>query len=102
MLRAFIRACKFAYRKRQFRAGASLSRFIAPDIRRDVEVVDASEVCQGFIIARVRTWNVLHVVKGLVPRPEFSGPRRVPLEGIWDWKGARWGGPIPDEEPEEI
>jgi hypothetical protein len=29
--------------------------------------------------------------------PTFSEPQRIRIENIWDWKGATWGGPVPDE-----
>jgi hypothetical protein len=90
--------CKVTYRRRRFRAGATLSRFVARDIRRDVEVVDASDVQQGFVVARVRTWNVLYASKGIASKPEFSEPRRLSLANMWDWNGASWGGPVHDEE----
>ncbi len=75
------------------------SRFIAKDIRRDVEIVDASEIRQGFILARVRTWNVLYASKGLAPEPVFSSPQRVSVEDLWQWNGPPWGGPVADEKP---
>jgi hypothetical protein len=98
MLREFLSTCKVAYRRRRFRAGAALTRFVARDIRRDVVVVDASDVPQGFVVAKVRTWNVLYASKGIAPKPEFSEPTRLNLSDLWDWKGALWGGPVPDEE----
>ena len=69
--------------RRKYRRGARLSRFIALDVRRDVEIVDDSEVAEGFVVARIRTWNVLHAAKaGEVP-PELCEARRVAVEELW-------------------
>jgi hypothetical protein len=100
MLKKFMQSLRLKYRRRRFRTGATLCRFIAPDVRRDVEVVDASELEQGFVSARVRTWNILYAAKGITPMPDFSEPRRIRIAKLWEWKGSPWGGPIPDEEPE--
>ena len=98
MLKKFLNACRLAYRRRRLLVGATLSRFVAKDIRRDVEVVDAAEVDKGFVSARTRTWNVLYASKRLAPKPDFGEPQRVSIQNLWDWKGPSWGGPVPDEE----
>ena len=98
MLRRFLNACRLGYRRKRFRVGATLSRFVAKDIRRDVEVVDAAEVDKGFVSARTRTWNVLYASKRIAPRPDFGEPQRVCIQNLWDWKGPSWGGPVPHEE----
>ena len=89
------------HRKRTYRAGATLSRFIAPDIRREIEIVDAAEIDAGIVIARVRTWNILYAIKGLVAEPPYSEPAPLHIDAAWEWKGASWGGPVPDEEPKQ-
>ena len=38
-------------RRRTYVVGATLTRFLAPDIKREVEIVDASEVDEGFLRA---------------------------------------------------
>lgn len=73
-------------------------QFLAPDIRRDVEVVDASEIDEGFVNARIRTWNVLYAVRGIAEPPEFGAPRRVAIAELWKWTGESWGGPVPDDD----
>ena len=98
MLRKFFNACRLSYRRKRFRVGATLSRFVARDIRRDIEVVDTTEVDQGFVTVRTRTWNVLYASKGIAPEPDFGEPKRVGIDKIWDWKGSSWGGPVPHEE----
>ena len=97
MLTNLFDALRQRFRRRQFRVGATLTRFVAKDIRRDVEVVEASELDRGVITARICTWNVLYAVKGLVPEPAFSEPRQIELEHLWQWSGAPWGGPVPSE-----
>jgi hypothetical protein len=86
-------------RRRRFKNGRQLTRFLVPDIRRDVEVVDASEVESGFVTAKVRTWNVLYVSRGFATVPEYGPPRRLAIEDLWHWDGASWGGPVPDDDP---
>jgi hypothetical protein len=84
------------YWRRRYRPGRVLSRFLAPDIRRDVEVVDASQIEAGLILAKIRTWNVLYAAKRLVPQPPFGDVQKVALKDLWVWSGASWGGPVPD------
>jgi len=98
MLNKLIEACRLNFRRRRFRVGITLSRFIAKDVRREVEVVDASEVDQGFVNARIRTWNVLYASKGVSPMPKFSEPKRVSIKSMWAWNGAPWGGPVNEEK----
>ena len=84
-------------RRRKYTAGAHLTQFLAPDIRRDVEIVEVSELEDGYVSARIRTWNVLYVVKGLASVPAFDAPR-VQITDLWTWTGQRWGGPVPDDD----
>jgi hypothetical protein len=86
------------FRRRQYRqyeVGRVLSRFIVPDVRRDVEVLDISKLQEGFITARVRTTNILYISKGLVPEPEFEPAREIAVHDLWHWTGQPWGG-LPD------
>jgi hypothetical protein len=87
MFSGLIRKLRLGLRRRLYREGATISQFIAKDVRRDVEVLDASEVDSGVIVARVRTWNLLYAARKLVPKPELSEPRRVAIETLWDWNG---------------
>lgn len=84
-------------RRRHYRPGRVVTRFLAPDVRRDVEVIDAAQIDTGIITARVRTWNVLYAAKGLAPFPPFGDVRTVEIRNLWVWSGAPWGGPIPEE-----
>src|SRR5262249_39139551 len=67
-----IRLC---YWKRRYRPGRVVSRFLVPDVRREIEVVDASRLDAGLIVARMRTWNVLYAARGLAPAPPFGDAR---------------------------
>lgn len=87
------------YRRRHYHAGRLLSQFIARDVQREIEIIDSSEIEVGFISARVRTWNVLHVAKGMAIKPDFGDVRRLRIEQIWEWKGESWGGPVPSVPP---
>lgn len=76
---------------------AVLSHFVAPDIRRDIEIVDAAYIESGFIVARVRTWTVLYASRGIVPEDAFGNPQLMSIDGLWTWDDASWGGSVPDE-----
>lgn len=79
-------------RRRIYRQGQTLSRFIARDIRRDVMVLADAELEAGFITARIRTVNVLYVSRHLVPYPPFGPPERLAVDQLWNWSGQPWGG----------
>jgi hypothetical protein len=96
MLRAFFKKIRLWYWKRQYRSGCVVSSFLAPDIRRDVEVIDASRVEDGVISARIRTWNVLYAIKGIAPEPPFGEVREIAIKDLWTWTGELWGGRVPD------
>lgn len=83
------------FRRLRFREGRTLSRFIARDVRRDIQIVSAARIDDGFITVRVRTSNVLYVSKGLTAKAEFDSPREMRLDEIWTWTGKSWGG-LPD------
>jgi hypothetical protein len=82
-------------RRRIFREGKVVSRFIARDVRRDILVVSAARVDEGIITCRVRTTNVLYLSKGLVPEGEFEPARELHIDELWHWTGKNWGG-LPD------
>ena len=83
------------FRRRKFREGRTISRFIARDIRRDILVVSAARIDEGIITGRVRTSNVLYIIHVLVREPEFEPPRELRIEDMWLWTGQSWGG-LPD------
>jgi hypothetical protein len=84
------------YWKWLYRPGRTITRFIAKDIRRDVEVVDVSQIETGMISARIRTWNVLYDSMGVSPKPPFGDNRKIEITKLWIWSGQPWGGPVPD------
>lgn len=84
-------------RRKKYAPGAILSQFLAPDIKREVEVVDASEVDEGFVTVRIRTWNLLYVARGMGSVPEFKPPQRKAIEELWVWTGESWGGSVPGD-----
>jgi len=83
------------FRKRRFREGKTLTRFIARDVRRDIQIISAVRIEEGIIAGRVRTTNVLYLSSGLVPEPEFEPARELRVEEMWRWTGKSWGG-LPD------
>ena len=82
--------------KRKYRPGQVVSSFLAPDIRRDVDIVHVSRIEAGVISARIRTWNVLYAIKGVAPEPPFGESREIAIKDLWTWTGELWGGPVPD------
>jgi hypothetical protein len=83
------------FRRRKFRKGRTISRFIARDVRRDILIISVARIDEGIITGRVRTSNVLYDSHGLVKEPEFEPPRELRIEEIWHWTGHTWGG-LPD------
>ncbi len=79
-------------RRRRFREGRTLFRFIACDVRRDILIVSAARIDEGMIVGRVRTTNVLYVSKGFMPEPEFEPAKELNIKEMWHWTGERWGG----------
>jgi hypothetical protein len=88
------------HRRRVYRSGTTVTRFLAPDIQREVRVLDTSELEEGFITARVRTWNLLYAEGGRVEKPDFGEPERVCVDSLWNWTGEPWGGPVPRDSDE--
>src|SRR5580765_1129923 len=82
-------------RRKRFREGRTLSRFIACDVRRDILIVSAARIDEGIITGRVRTTNVLYVSKGLILQPDFEPARELRINEMWHWTGNSWGG-LPD------
>jgi hypothetical protein len=50
------------HRRRQYRPGRVVSRFLAPDVRRDIQVMDASGIDAGLLTVRIRTSNALYAI----------------------------------------
>lgn len=96
MVLAAINRIRSWYWTLRFRSGQSLSRFIARDVRRDVEVVEASRAGEGMLTVRTRTWNMLYAIKGIRPAPPFGDVREVAIRDLWKWSGPSWGGPVPE------
>jgi hypothetical protein len=80
------------FRRRKFREGMTISRFIARDVRRDIVIISAARIDEGIITGRVRTTNVLYVANGLMRELEFEPPREIRIEEMWHWTGQSWGG----------
>jgi hypothetical protein len=70
-----------------YKVGQIISRFIARDVRRDVEILDIARLQEGFVTARVRTTNVLYVANGLIPQPDFEPAREIAVFDLWTWTG---------------
>ena len=82
-------------RRELYRSGKVISRFIAKDVKREIEIVSADEVDDGYLTVRMRTWNLLYAAKNLVKPEPLGEPQRVAIEELWKWSGQSWGG-LPD------
>jgi hypothetical protein len=83
------------FRRRKYHEGKMLSRFIARDIRRDIQVISTARIEEGIITVRVRSSNRLYIYKGLVTQPDFEPAKEMHIDEIWKWTGKSWGG-LPD------
>ncbi len=72
-----------------------MSRFVARDVKREIEVVSSDRIDDGLIVGRVRTNNILYVHRGLVEEQGFGEPETLEIATMWDWTGEPWGG-LPD------
>jgi hypothetical protein len=63
--------------------GQSITCFIAKDVRRDVEVVDASRACAGVLSVRTRTWNVWYATREIESQLPFGDVREVAVPELW-------------------
>ncbi|TWT75786.1 hypothetical protein CA13_73590 [Planctomycetes bacterium CA13] len=72
-----------------------LSSFIAKDVRREIKLVDIEEIESGFVVAQIRTNNILYMCNKLADEQHFSEPQRIAIDKIWEWTGQSWGG-LPD------
>jgi hypothetical protein len=95
VVRQSFRRWRLRRRRRKYREGVTLSQFIACDVRREIEIVSAARIDEGFVLGRVRTMNVLYVTRGLVSESEFEPARELRIDEMWKWSGQRWGG-LPD------
>ncbi len=82
-------------RKRKYKEGRIVSRFIARDVRRDIQIISTDRIDEGVITARVRTTNVLYLSNKLIEEPVFGQPEEFSINEVWNWTGKPWGG-LPD------
>ncbi len=83
------------FRRRRYQVGQTITRFVARDVRREVEILDTSRLDEGFITARIRTGNLLYMSMGIAAPPEFEPPVEIAIVDLWQWTGQAWGG-LPD------
>lgn len=79
----------------RYRENRCLSRFIARDIRRDIKIVSAKRLSEGFLTVRMKTNNILYVSHDLTNEEGFGEEVEVSLDDLWTWSGKSWGG-LPD------
>ena len=78
-----------------YRSGKPLSQLIARDVRREVMIVNIDEIASGFVVAKMRTDNLLYLSKGLSAENQFGNAERIRIDDMWTWTGKPWGG-LPD------
>ena len=94
MLRHLIKNWLLRGYRNRYRVGAIVRKIIAIDICREIEVIDATDIDDGFLVARCRTWNLLHAARGIEPKPDFGEPKRVEIKTLWDCNGQEGGGRV--------
>jgi len=94
-MKHWIQNAKKWRRRRIYKAGMRISRFIAKDVKREIEIVSAEEIDDGFVMAKVRTYNLLYLSKRLTKKEPFSPAQRMAIDDLWKWTGKSWGG-LPD------
>lgn len=90
-----LKALKNWLRRRKYKEGKIVSRFIARDVRRDVLVLSTARIDEGVITGQVRTTNLLYLASGLTSQPEFGPAGDLLIDELWHWTGKSWGG-LPD------
>ena len=94
-MKRILQAVRDWNRRRVFKPGRVLSRFIARDVKREIEVVSVDRITDGIIVGRVRTNNVLYLAKGLTEEDGFGEAETLEIATLWNWSGQPWGG-LPD------
>ena len=82
-------------RRRKYKVGCELTRFIARDVVRDIKVESIDKLNDGVLTVRVRTNNVLYTSNGMVERCDYGEPEEMAVTNLWKWSGQSWGG-LPD------
>lgn len=85
--RNFLRFVVNWYRKKVYKPGRIISKFIAHDVRREIKIVSVDKIDEGVIVGQVRTNNILYLSKELVEEQEFSEPRPLNISNMWEWSG---------------
>jgi len=87
-----IQKIKHWYRRRVYKPGTVISKFVARDVRREVKIISVDGINDGFIVGQVRTNNVLYITRGLVSEQRYSDPVILDIRQLWNWPGQSWGG----------
>ena len=90
-----LRSIRNWHRRRVYKPGCVVSRFVACDVSREIKVVSVDQIDDGIIVGQVRTNNVLYLHKGLTEEEGFGKPVTLDIATMWEWSGKPWGG-LPD------
>ncbi len=61
-----IQKIKHWYRRRVYKPGTVISRFVARDVRREVKIISVDGINDGFIVGQVRTNSVGDLIQSKV------------------------------------
>ena len=98
MIDSLAKKMRLTHRRKKYRTGAELSRFVAKDVRRDIKIIDDSGIEHGYVVAQVRTANVHYISKGIAGKCDFGVAEILHLDQLWRWGGKSWGGVEPLRE----
>ncbi len=71
------------YLQQRYKKGKSISKFIAHDLRKDIFVVDNSEIVTGYLTIKERIFDVRMLKKHDFQVPQFSLPKKIKIRKIW-------------------
>ena len=86
---------KIWFLKQGYKEGAEISRFIACDVRRTINIISNEKIDDGLITICVKTNNLLYIYKKLAKESDYGHPVEIQVSDIWNWTGKDWGG-LPD------
>ena len=68
-----------------FAANRIETQLVAPDVQRDILVLDDSTLDHGYVTARTRTFNVTCTPVNNEDRPDYGDPEIVHIQSAWNY-----------------
>ncbi|MEJ7595727.1 MAG: hypothetical protein WKF77_29810, partial [Planctomycetaceae bacterium] len=72
-----------------FAANRIETQIVAPDVQRDILVLDDSTLDRGYVTARTRTFNVTCTPVNNEDRPDYGDPEIVRIQTAWNYDPDR-------------